>query len=90
LLFDVKAHIPFLKLHLDLKGVHQEWHREIKDNVRDFWDFFDPSGVLRPIRSYEFIIYTGDVDPVACHQPWYGMFESPILQNQIDVLKSQG
>jgi hypothetical protein len=89
LLFDVKAHTPFLESHLDLKGVPQEWHDEIKDTVRDFWDWFDPSGVIRPIRGYEFI-YTDDSALLACYQTQYGMYESLILQKQIDTLKSQG
>jgi hypothetical protein len=42
-----------------------------------------------PIRGYEFIIDTGNMAPVECHQPRYGMYESPILQQQIDALKSQ-
>jgi hypothetical protein len=56
----------------------------------NFWDCFNTIGVLMPIRGYEFIIYTGDSAPVACRQPRCRMYESPILQNQIEAQKSQG
>jgi hypothetical protein len=35
-------------------------------------------------------VKTGSAAPVSCRQPPYVMYEAPILQKQIDALKSEG
>ena len=44
--------------------------------IHAYWDVFDPSGALRTIRGYEFLIDTGAHKPTCCKPPRYGPHES--------------
>jgi hypothetical protein len=66
-------------------------HRPVIEAIiNDFWDVFDPSGALRPIRRYLFNIDTGNHPPVCCKPPRYGPHESKVMNKLLDTLESKG
>jgi hypothetical protein len=42
------------------------------------------------IKGYEMVIDTGNHRPICVPQPHYGLHESPIMQESIDLLLKQG
>jgi hypothetical protein len=46
-----KLHASILETNLSLVDVHTGLHSEIKRKVCEFWDCFDPDGLLLPIRG---------------------------------------
>jgi hypothetical protein len=56
--------------------------------IKRYWDNLYKAGACRPIRGFEFVIDTGDATPVCCFSPVYGPHESNIINQQLEVLRS--
>jgi hypothetical protein len=56
--------------------------------IKRYWDNFYKAGACRTIRGFEFVIDTGDATPVCCRFPVYGLHESKIINQQLEVLRS--
>jgi hypothetical protein len=55
--------------------------------IKRYWDNFYKDGACRPILGFEFVIDTGDAHPVCCRFTVYGLHESKIIHQLLDVLR---
>jgi hypothetical protein len=56
-------------------------HRStIRTIIEAFWDVFDPDGMQRPVRGFEFNIDTGQMQPICCREPTYGHHEKRVIK----------
>jgi hypothetical protein len=62
----------------------------IRSIIEAFWDVFNPDGMQRPVRGFEFNIDTGRMQPICCKEPTYGHHETRVIKVLVEQLESKG
>lgn len=90
IVFDQGKHGKTYEDNIQWRDCPQEYRANIEQIIKDEWDVFDPEGMPRPVRGFEFNIDTGPTKPIAVTGRRYGPHESYHLAHHAKVLYKKG
>ena len=90
IIFDTEVHESILQNNLQWRDCPEGSKEAIVEILKDYWDVFDPAGLPRHIRGYEFNVDTGNSPPVCAKQRRYGVHESFHIERHAKTLRDKG
>ena len=88
--FDDNIHQRELEKNLNWTGCRADHRLAVLPVIREYWDVFAEEGLRNPILGFQFVVDTGEAQPVCCRIPRYGMHEAPVIRKICDGLKHNG
>jgi hypothetical protein len=88
--YDESTHGEHLQKDLDLSHLKPHVRNKVYTIVQKYWSIFNNQGVFIPIKNYEYVIDTGDTQPIAIKKIIYGPKETPIMWDSIAALAKVG
>jgi len=76
IMYTPHLHEAILNVDLQWRDCPEAYHAGVEAIIQDFWDVFDPEGMPRPVRGFEFNIDTGPCKPIAVKDQRYGAHEA--------------
>ena len=90
IVFSEEKHRGTLQNLIQWRDCPLEHRSVIEAIIIAYWDAFDPSGALRPVRGHISHIDVGDHKPVCCKVPRHGPHESRVMDKLLAELESKG